>query len=91
MSRLLGHAPCEYRMTSRILVVQAGPAHDGSDTWIGLLVEELRGSQDLDFTSRSGHPGVLAANLDCLGPVALTQAGAIQLTEPARIDIPGPP
>jgi chemotaxis signal transduction protein len=89
MSRLLGYRPRESRMTSRILVVQVGQADDGSDKLVSLLVEELLGNQDLEFTGRTGHPGVTTSGLDCLGPVALTEAGTIQLTEPARIAIPG--
>jgi chemotaxis signal transduction protein len=89
MSVLLGHQAVENRMTSRILVVQSHPTENGSDKWLSLLVEELLGNQDLDFTGRSGHPGVAAADLDCLGPVALTDAGTIQLTDPERIEIPG--
>jgi chemotaxis signal transduction protein len=85
----LGQAPCESRMASRILVVQTDRREQGESKLVGLLVEELFGSQDLDFTDRSGHPGLSPDEIEFLGPVALTEAGTVQLTDPSRIVIPG--
>ena len=66
MSLRLGNTPCETRMASRILVVHAGAGDDSGGKLIGLLVEELLGSQNLDFADRSGHAGLSPEEIEFL-------------------------
>ena len=87
MPRLLGYGPWEARMASRILIVETGREQKVGEGRIGLLVQSVLGSENLDFSERSGHPGLAAPGMDFLGPVALTDAGAVRLIEPGRVAV----
>jgi chemotaxis-related protein WspB len=88
-SQLLGHEAGETRMFGRILVIQTGQSgkDDAGQRPVGLLVQRVLGSEDLDFQDDSGHPGLPASGVPFLGPVALTPHGTIQLTEPALFPV----
>lgn len=90
MSVLLGDAPCQDRMSSRIVVVRTDHADTEGSGWKGMLVEELLGSTDIDFADAEAvHPGATTDATRFLGPVALTSRGTIQLAEPSRIQVSG--
>ncbi len=85
MPCLLGCGPWEPRMASRILIVETGRGEQVGERFVGLLVQSVLGSENLDFTARSGHSGMATPGMDFLGPVALTDVGAVQLIEPEQI------
>jgi chemotaxis-related protein WspB len=81
---LMGTESGEPRMANRILVVRVMQKPDDNKS-IGLLVEQVVGVDDLDFKNSSTHPGLNVPDTEYLGSVAQTDAGMVQLLEPARI------
>jgi chemotaxis-related protein WspB len=88
MSRRLGQAGGEPRMASRIVVVQAGATEPDDDRLLGLLVEEVFGSQDLDFAHRPDPAGLSSDDVAFLGPIAVTGQSTVQLVDPSRLVAP---
>jgi chemotaxis-related protein WspB len=89
---LLGHAAVELRMAARILVVRTGQVKesDSEPQLIGLLVQQVLGSEKLDAAEPSQSARPPASGPGFLGPVVLTAAGTVQLIEPqgfATVDI----
>ncbi|MDH3716891.1 MAG: chemotaxis protein CheW [Planctomycetota bacterium] len=90
---LLRHAAVELRMAARILVVRTGQVKDDSSRapqMIGLLVQQVLGSENLDAAEPSQSARPTASGPGFLGPVVLTPAGTVQLIEPqgfATVDI----
>jgi chemotaxis-related protein WspB len=84
---LLEHPETEPRMSTRIQVICTDPDGDRRKR-VGLVVQGVLGSEDLDFEDASAHPGLSTSGIDCLGPVALTPTGTVQLMEVDRIPYP---
>jgi hypothetical protein len=72
-------------MSSRILVVEPQCGGPSSKRRVGLLVHSVLDCEDIDFHASSGHAGVGSGSMEFLGPVALTNAGTVQLIEPGRL------
>jgi chemotaxis signal transduction protein len=83
--RLLGHGPSEPRMASRILMIETGRSENTAEGLLGLLVQSVLGSENLDFTAQPEYPGLARPAMDFLGPMALTDVGAVQLIDPRGI------
>lgn len=83
-ARLFEREAGDYRMSSRILVLQVDSIEGDGQRRLGLLVERVLGTERLEFAEAAGpSPG-----LDFLGPVAMTAAGTVQLMAPARLPEP---
>ncbi len=87
-ARLIGDQASTIRMSSRILVVASDNQKDHRPSRGGLMVEHVLGSERLDdpVQAAAGHSSSPAVGF--LGPVALTPAGTIQLTDPSRLPWP---
>jgi chemotaxis signal transduction protein len=83
--RLLGHEDWPLRMASRILVVRISSEATNSQRIAALLVQAVAGSGEFEFTGEADVPHAASACGEFLGPMALTDAGVIQLTYPERI------
>jgi chemotaxis signal transduction protein len=83
--RLLGSGSWEPRMSSRILVVETEQGEPSSKRWVALLVQSVLDCEDIDFQASSGHASVGSGGMEFLGPVALTDAGTVQLIEAGRV------
>ena len=82
-SRLLGDDASDVRMSSRILVICT--SEEENPDRVGLIVEQVLGSEDLDFDNETLTRPPSSSDLDFLGPVALTPDSTIQLTFPTRL------
>lgn len=75
--------------SSRILVVATKPTIGDDRQCIGLLVDSVQGSDQLDFENARILESVEAHDeLGFLGPVALFDSHTIQLTNACRIAVP---
>ncbi|TWU30825.1 chemotaxis protein CheW [Novipirellula artificiosorum] len=84
-SRLLGHTASEIRMASRILVIR--PSDDTQDDrhHLGLIVEQVLGSEDVDFDKGEESRSCQLSSIAFLGPVACIGNSTVQLTTPSRL------
>ncbi len=82
--RLLGYEAWQMRMASRILVVATQREEDGNRL-AALLVQAVLGGDELEFTDAPTVGSQSSPHGEFLGPMALTDAGAVQLTHPDRI------
>jgi chemotaxis-related protein WspB len=92
-AQLLGQGPADIRMFGRILVMDTREMPDeqlGAAATLGLIVQQVIGSDDLDLEDASAYPepDPQTSTVSFLGPVALTSGGTVQLIEPSRMPVP---
>lgn len=77
------------RQFARILVVATQSTEGDHRPCIGLLVDSVQGSDQLDFENAQTLESVELSNESgFLGPVALFDSHQIQLTDPSRLVLP---
>lgn len=84
-SMLLGRDASVIRMASRILVIRTSVDPDEDGDRVGLVVEQVLGSERLDFGERASCKTTNTSRYDFLGPIAMTPNSTVQLTIPSRI------
>lgn len=84
-SRLIGHDASDVRMSSRILVISVENEKAETPEHVGLLVEHVLGAEPIEFGEEIDRPPVPTSGIEFLGPVALTAAGTVQLTDPTLL------
>lgn len=84
-SRLLGQGASEIRMSSRILVIRTAKEEKQTGGWVGLIVQYVLGSENMDFEGDANHWPPPLSGFDFLGPVARTPESTVQLMIPERL------
>jgi chemotaxis-related protein WspB len=85
---LLGHGETPSRMVNRILVVEYPSQQAGSGNLLGLLVEEVLGSETVDTSKPAPGAHCQLPETPFLGPVLLHESNTIQFVEIARLPVP---
>jgi chemotaxis-related protein WspB len=82
---LLNQGIWSLTMASRVIVIATEKGQNGVDHLRALLVQSVLGGEDLDFNGGAEMPSRSSACGEFLGPMILTQSGAVQLTYPDRL------
>lgn len=86
LSVIVDGAPTQARLGSRIVVLRLeGELFDGLATQVGLLVPEISGPLERDFSAPGAHPGFKFAGASHLGPTIADQSGTVQLLRCRRL------
>ena len=86
LSVIVENKPTELRLASRIVLLKLeGDLFEGLATKVGLLVSELAGPFERDFSGAGAHPGFSFAGASHLGPTIADGEGMVQLLRCRRL------
>lgn len=86
LSVIVENKPTQLRLASRIVLLRLeGDLFEGMATKVGLLVPELAGPFERDFSAAGAHPGFTFAGASHLGPTIADRDGMVQLLRCRRL------